>query len=44
VGRKAYSPEFKSQVTKEAIETNNTALVASKHGLALVSLSIMMEQ
>jgi transposase-like protein len=34
VGRKAYSPEFKAQVTKEAIETNNTALVASKHGLA----------
>lgn len=34
MGRKAYSPEFKAQVTKEAIETNNTALVASKHGLA----------
>jgi transposase len=34
VGRKAYTAEFKAQVTKEAIETNNTALVASKHGLA----------
>lgn len=34
MGRKAYTPEFKAQVTKEAIETNNTALVASKHGLA----------
>jgi transposase-like protein len=34
MGRKAYTPEFKAQVTKEAIETNNTALVASKHGLS----------
>ena len=32
--RKIYSPEFKAQVTKEAIETNNTALVAKKHGLS----------
>jgi transposase-like protein len=34
MGRKAYTPEFKAQVTKEAIETNNTVLVASKHGLS----------
>ena len=32
--RKVYSPEFKAQVTKEAIETNNTAIVAKKHGLS----------
>ena len=34
MGRKSYTPEFKAQVTKEAIETNNTTLVAAKHGLA----------
>ena len=32
--RKVYSAEFKDQVIKEAIETNNTALVARKHGLS----------
>lgn len=32
--RKVYSTEFKNQVIKEAIETNNTALVARKHGLS----------
>lgn len=34
MGRITYSPEFKAQVTKEATETNNTALVAKKHGLS----------
>lgn len=34
MSRKVYSPEFKAQVTKEAIETNNTALVAKKHGVS----------
>lgn len=34
MGRVSYTPEFKAQVTKEAIETNNTALVAKKHGLS----------
>lgn len=34
MARKVYSPEFKAQVTKEAIETNNTALVAKKHGVS----------
>ena len=34
MGRVSYTPEFKTQVTKEAIETNNTALVAKKHGLS----------
>ena len=32
--RKIYTPEFKAQVTKEAIDTNNTALVARKHELS----------
>ena len=34
MGRITYSTEFKTQVTKEAIATNNTALVAKKHGLS----------
>lgn len=34
MGKKTYTPEFKAQVTKEAIDTNNTALVAKKHGLS----------
>ena len=34
MSRKFYSPEFKAQVTKEAIETNNTALIARKHGVS----------
>ncbi|KAA5782996.1 transposase, partial [Pseudomonas aeruginosa] len=31
--RKRYSKEFKLQIIKEALETNNTALVARRYDL-----------
>lgn len=34
MGRKTYSPEFKAQVVKDTIETDNTTLVAKKHGIS----------
>ncbi len=33
MGRVFYSPELKAQVIKEAVETDNTTLVAKKHGI-----------
>lgn len=35
MGRKKYDPEFKAQVVREVIETNNnTALVGKRHNLS----------
>ncbi len=37
--RKRYSPEFKSQVVKDAVEVGNASIVARRHGLSVHMVS-----
>lgn len=44
--RRQYTPEFKAQIVKEAIEVGNGSIVARKHGLAkaMVARWIVQQQ
>ncbi len=37
--RKRYSPEFKAQVVKDAVEVGNASIVARRHGLSVHMVS-----
>jgi len=37
--RKRYSPEFKAQVVKDAVEVGNASIVARRHGLSVNMVS-----